>query len=82
MLEANQLTRQIFDSINGHMVEKGLMILEATLVDATLIAAPQSTNNKDGKGDPEIRQSKKGNDWHFGMNAHVLPESRVNFCFA
>jgi IS5 family transposase len=71
MLEANGLTRQIFDTINGHLAEKGLMMREGTIVDATLIAAPPSTKNKDGKRDPEMHQSKKGNDWHFGMKAHV-----------
>lgn len=44
---------------------------EGTIVDATLIAAPPSTKNKDGKRDPEMHQSKKGNDWHFGMKAHI-----------
>ena len=71
LLEANGLTRQIFDTINGHLAEKGLMMREGTIVDATLIAAPPSTKNKDGKRDPEMHQSKKGNDWHFGMKAHV-----------
>ena len=44
---------------------------EGTIVDAILIAAPPSTKNKDGKHDPEMHQSKKGNDWHFGMKAHI-----------
>jgi IS5 family transposase len=47
------------------------MMREGTIVDATLIAAPPSTKNKDGKRDPEMHQSKKGNDWHFGMKAHI-----------
>ncbi|SFD76483.1 transposase, IS5 family [Massilia yuzhufengensis] len=47
------------------------MMREGTIVDATLIAAPPSTKNKDGERDPEMHQSKKGNDWHFGMKAHV-----------
>lgn len=47
------------------------MMREGTIVDATLIAAPPSTKNKDGKRDPEMHLSKKGNDWHFGMKAHV-----------
>ena len=70
-LEANGLTRQIFETINGHLAEKGLMMREGTIVDATLIAAPPSTKNKDGKRDPEMHQSKKGTDFHFGMKAHV-----------
>lgn len=44
---------------------------EGTIVDATVIAAPPSTKNKDGKRDPELHQSKRGNDWHFGMKVHV-----------
>ena len=71
LLEANGLTRQIFDTINEHLAEKGLMMREGTIVDAPLIAAPPSTKNKDGKRDPEMHQSKKGKDWHFGMKAHV-----------
>jgi IS5 family transposase len=71
LLEGQQLTRQIFDTINGHLAEKGLMMREGTIVDATLIAAPPSTKNKDGKRDLEMHQSKKGNDWHFGMKAHI-----------
>lgn len=71
LLDANGLTRQIFETINGHLAEKGLMMREGTIVDATLIAAPPSTKNKDGKRDPEMHQSKKGNDWHFGMKAHI-----------
>lgn len=71
LLEANGLTRKIFDTINGHLAERGLMMREGTIVDATLIAAPPSTKNKDGERDPEMHQSKKGNDWHFGMKAHI-----------
>jgi len=71
LLEAQDLTRQIFDAINRHVAEKGLMMREGTIVDATLIAALPSTNNKDGKRDSEMYQSKKGNDWHFGMKAHI-----------
>ena len=57
-------------TINGHLAEKGLMMREGTIVDATLIAATPSTKNKHGKRDPDMHQSK-GNDWHFGMKAHV-----------
>ncbi len=71
LLEQHKLTRRIFDEINGHLAGKGLMMREGTIVDATLIAAPPSTKNRDGERDPEMHQSKKGNDWHFGMKAHV-----------
>ena len=71
LLEDNNLTRRVFDEINAHLATKGLSMREGTIVDATLIAAPPSTKNKDGTRDPEMHQSKKGNDWHFGMKAHV-----------
>jgi transposase, IS5 family len=71
LLENNELTRKIFDTINGHLAEKGLIMREGTIVDATLIAASPSTKNEDKKRDPEMHQSKKGNDWHFGLKAHI-----------
>lgn len=71
LLEAQQLTKRIFEEIKKHLAQKGLLLKEGTIVDATLIAAPPSTKNKEGKRDPEMHQSKKGNDWHFGMKAHV-----------
>ena len=71
LLEQHKLTERIFNEINGHLASKGLLMREGTIVDATLIAAPPSTKNKDGKRDPEMHQSKKGNDWHFGMKAHI-----------
>jgi IS5 family transposase len=71
LLEDNELTRRVFDEIKVHLANKGLTMREGTIVDATLIAAPPSTKNRDGERDPEMHQSKKGNDWHFGMKAHV-----------
>jgi IS5 family transposase len=71
LFETNGLTRQIVETINAHLAEKGLMMREGTIVDATLIAAPPPTKNKDGKLDPEMHQSKKGNDWHFGGKAYI-----------
>jgi IS5 family transposase len=71
LLETHELTRQIFETINGHLAAQGLMMREGTIVDATLIAAAPSTKNKDKKRDPEMHQSKKGNDWHFGLKAHI-----------
>ena len=63
-----------WNSINAiahHLAAKGLLLREGSIVDATLIAAPPSTKNKEGKRDPEMHQSKKGNQWHFGMKAHI-----------
>jgi len=71
LLEAHQLTESIFNAINAHLAEKGLFLREGTIVDATLIAAPPSTKNKEGKRDAEMHQSKKGNQWYFGMKAHI-----------
>lgn len=71
LLEESQLTRRVFEEIKAHLASKGLTMREGTIVDATLIAAPPSTKNRDGERDPEMHQSKKGNDWHFGMKAHV-----------
>jgi IS5 family transposase len=71
LLEAHQLTESIFNTINAHLAEKGLFLREGTIVDATLIAAPPSTKNKEKKRDEEMHQTKKGNQWYFGMKAHI-----------
>lgn len=71
LLEKHTLTQKIFETINGHLAAKGLIMREGTIVDATLIAASPSTKNKDKKRDPEMHQSKKGNNWHFGLKAHI-----------
>lgn len=71
LLEEQQLTESIFNAINAHLSEKGLFLREGTIVDATLIAAPPSTKNKEGKRDSDMHSSKKGNQWHFGMKAHI-----------
>lgn len=71
LLEAHQLAPKLLAQINGLMAEKGLMLREGTIVDATLIAAPPSTKNRDKARDPEMHQAKKGNQWHFGMKMHI-----------
>lgn len=71
LLEANGLTRQIFDIINRHLAGKGLIKREEAIGDATLIAAPPSTENQDKQRDPEMHHSKKGSSWHFGMKAYI-----------
>ena len=60
-----------FTAINAGLTARGLLLREGTLVDATLIAAPSSTKNQEKKRDPEMHQAKKGNQWHFGMKAHI-----------
>jgi len=71
LLEENKLTERIFAAINTLLAVKGLILKEGTVVDATIIAAPSSTKNQSGERDPEMHQTKKGNQWHFGMKAHI-----------
>ena len=71
LLEEHQLAPQILAVVNATLAGKGLMLKQGTVVDATLIAAPSSTKNQDGERDPEMHQTKKGNQWHFGMKAHI-----------
>jgi IS5 family transposase len=71
LLGKHELTRNIFETINGHLAVKGLMMREGTIVDATLIAAPPSTKNKDKKCDPEMHSSKKGNDRHLASGSEA-----------
>ena len=71
LLEAHDLTKAIFAAVAEHLEARGEMLRGGTIVDATLIAASPSTKNKEGKRDPAMRSSKKGNQWYFGMKAHV-----------
>ncbi len=71
LLEAHQLTEQIFAEIRSLLEEKRLLLKSGTIVDATIIAAPPSTKNEQKGRDPEMHQTKKGKDWHFGMKAHI-----------
>ena len=70
-LEDKKLTEAILQTVNEHLSQQGLLMREGTMVDATIIAAPSSTKNKDNARDPEMHQTKKGNQWHFGMKAHT-----------
>jgi IS5 family transposase len=71
LLEKHKLAPQILQTVNDLLREKGLMLRAGTVVDATLISAPSSTKNASGERDPEMHQSKKGNQWFFGMKAHI-----------
>ena len=71
LLEDNSLSSQLLATINATLAARGLMLKTGTVVDATLIAAPSSTKNSNGERDPEMHQTKKGNQWHFGMKAHI-----------
>jgi IS5 family transposase len=71
LLEKHQLAPQVLSLINTGLAQQGLLLKTGTVVDATIIAAPSSTKNRDGARDPEMHQTKKGNQWHFGMKAHI-----------
>jgi transposase, IS5 family len=71
LLERHELTKAVFAAIAAHLAAKGELLRGGTIVDATLIAASPSTKNKDRRRDPEMRSSKKGNQWYFGMKAHI-----------
>ena len=71
LLEKHNLGKKLFREIEKHLAEHGLTLREGTIVDATIIAAPSSTKNREGKRDPEMHQTKKGNEWQFGMKMHI-----------
>jgi transposase, IS5 family len=76
LLENHRLTEAMFEKINGVLEARGLLLRSGTIVDATMIAAPSSTKNSTNSRDPEMRQAKKGNTWHFGMKVHVGTDRR------
>ena len=71
LLEKHDLGKVLFNSINKSLDKEGVSLKEGTIVDATIISAPTSTKNKSGKRDPEMNQTKKGNQWYFGMRMHI-----------
>ena len=71
LLETHDLARQMLEQVNTFLSRKGLSLRGGTIVDATIIAAPRSTQNGDGRRDPEMHQTRKGNQWYFGMKAHI-----------
>ena len=71
LLEKHNLAERIFALVNERLAQHGLLLKRGTLVDATIIAAPSSTKNKEGKRDEEMHQTRKGGQWHFGMKAHT-----------
>jgi IS5 family transposase len=70
-LEKHKLAGPLLATVNAVLQEKGLLLRQGTIVDATLISAPSSTKNETGTRDPEMHQTKKGNQWYFGMKAHI-----------
>jgi transposase, IS5 family len=82
LLEAHDLGRRLFDQVQNHLAESGLQVATGTIVDATIISAPSSTKNRAKARDPEMHQTKKGNQWYFGMKAHLGIDSRTKLIHA
>ena len=71
ILEENNLCEKLFKDLNERLDAAGCVMRGGSIIDATIIKAPSSTKNESGKRDPEMHQTKKGNEWHFGMKAHI-----------
>jgi transposase, IS5 family len=82
LLETHDLGQQLFAEVQQHLAANGLRIATGTIVDATIITAPSSTKNADKARDPEMHQTKKGNQWYFGMKAHFGVDSRTKLIHA
>jgi IS5 family transposase len=76
LLERHNLTSRLFEAVSAHLADKGALLRGGTIMDATLIAASPSTKNKAGRRDAAMTQSKKGNQWYFGMKVHVGVDAR------
>jgi IS5 family transposase len=76
LLEAHDLGGAMLDTVNQHLAGRGIRISTGTIVDATIIHAPSSTKNASGERDPEMHQTKKGNQWYFGMKAHIGADAK------
>lgn len=77
LLERHQLGKTLLRAVNDHLQRSGIKISKGTIVDATIIGAPSSTKNQDGKRDPEMHQTAKGQQWYFGMKAHIGVDSKT-----
>src|SRR5262249_28539630 len=77
LVEEHDLSRQLFDEVQRHLADNGLKVATGTIVDATIIGAPSSTKNATKARNPEMHQTKKGNQWYFGMKAHRGVDSRT-----
>lgn len=76
LLEKHDLGKKLFEQVHRHLEAQGLKVARGTIVDATIISAPSSTKNKDKSRDPDMHQTRKGNQWYFGMKAHLGVDSR------
>src|ERR1700744_759479 len=77
LLERHDLGKALFDRVNEHLASQGLKVAGGTIVDATIIAAPSSTKNKAKARDPEMHQTRKGQQWYFGMKLHIGVDSKT-----
>ena len=77
LLEKHELGAVLFEEIGCHLESQGLRLQAGTIVDASIIAAPSSTKNRSKERDPEMHQTKKGNEWHFGMKVHIGVDSQT-----
>jgi IS5 family transposase len=77
LLERHQLGEALFQAVGEYLQAQGLRIASGTIVDASIISAPSSTKNKDKGRDPEMRSTRKGNQWYFGMKAHIGVDSKL-----
>ena len=82
LIESQVLGERLFAVVNKHLCARGIKIGTGTIMDATIIAAPSSTKNEDGKRDPEMHQTKKGNQWYFGLKAHIGVDSKTKIVHA
>src|SRR6201995_5933285 len=76
LLERRSLAQALFDQVNAYLASRGLKVASGTIVDATIIAAPSSTKNRAGARDPAMHQTRKGQQWYFGMKLHVGVDSK------
>lgn len=76
LLERHNLGEEIFHTVNGYLEDAGFSVSRGTIVDATIIDAPSSTKNASGQRDPEMKQTRKGNQWYFGMKMHIGVDSK------
>ena len=78
LLEKHHLGDQMFAAVNAYLAERGMKVAGGTIVDATIIAAPSSTKNEKKARDAQMHQTKKGNQWHFGMKGHIGVDSKTS----
>ena len=79
LLEKNKLSEKLFEDLKERLEAGGLMMHGGTIIDATIIKAPSSTKNESGERDPEMHQTKKGEEWHFGMKAHIGTDAGTGY---